>query len=292
MAKLAPCFFIALIFRSNKKSNKADQRPVIYALTVYLLFVTIGATHLLIMRSSTAAIGLFYLPLYALVPSAIAYVFGTFHDNYKRQKAKSNTAPQDVGGMILCVLLLVGAFGWQFTELQETIVKNSERDFKQSQRNSAIKENKRDIDRVLAYQKGNEGEKLTEIANGTTDNTMLIPVASNRYASAELLDRLSRINNTGIRIAVSRNQNTTSSTLEWIFNNSQYSNYYYSDLARNKNTPELILRTLYEKRHLNGGIPWSLAGNESTPIDILKKLVNEKDENVIRHLKNNKAYSE
>lgn len=284
-------FLVVLIFQARKKSETTRQRSAVYALGVYLLFTIIGTLHIFSMRSSTAGIGLLFLPLISLVPAGIAYIFGYFHGRHKVHKLLAAPTSQYSAGMAICALLLIGTFGWQFSEILETATKNMERDITQTRRNTDIKENSQRVRWILSRNKGKEAEKLIELADQTTDDTMLMAIAGSRYAPKDLLDNLSRLNNVGITLNVIRNDNTGPDTLNWIFYKGQNPTFYYSDLARNKNTPEPILRTLYEKRHVNGGIPWSLASNESTPIDLLKKLANEKNKNVHQHLEKNKAYT-
>lgn len=284
-------FVIVLLFQLYRQPSTIRKRSAAYALGVYVLFVVIGTTHIFSIRSSTAAIGLLFLPLYSLVPGVIAYVLGYFHGKYKDQKLLGESSTLATAGIVTSILFLGVVFSWQLAEIRETAIENTERDSKQAKRNTDIKENKQRLEWTLSRYKGKEVEKLTELVNNTTDDTMLMAIAGSQYAPSDLLDRLSRLNNFGVTLNVIRNSNTVPSTLEWIFYKSSYPGYYYSDLARNINTPTPILRTLYANRHVNGGIAWSLAGNSSTPIDLLKKLASEPDENVHRHLKNNKTYT-
>ena len=281
---------IVLIYLARKKTNNIVRRAAVYSLSVYLIFTIIGTLHIFSMRSSTAGIGLLFLPLYALFPAGAAYLLGYFHGRYKEQIEVGNSTTQYSLSMALCILLLTGAFGWQFSAISETNIKNTERDIKKAKRNTDIKENRQRVQWVLARYKGREAEKLNELASETTDDTMLMAIAGSRYAQEELLDSLSHQNNLAVTLTVVRNKNTSPRTLKWIYHEANNSRYFYSDLARNSKTPENILRDIYEHRHTNGGIAWSLAKNESTPIDILRKLANEPDDNVQRHLNNNKSY--
>jgi hypothetical protein len=283
-------FLIVLLSQARNKSNKIRQRSAAYALSVYIIFTIIGTLHIFSIRSSTAGIGLLFLPLYALVPAGVAYVLGYFHGRHKEQKLLGQSTARFSLGVGLCTLMLTGVFGWQYSEIRETTAKNTANDIKKARRNADIRNNKERVRWMLADNKGKEAEKLNELASETTDDTMLLAIAGSRYAQEDLLDRLSRLDNLVVTLSVVRNKNTAPKTLQWIYQNASESTYFYSDLARNSKTPEIILREIYGKRHTNGGIAWSLASNESTPIDVLKKLANERDENVHRHLKKNKAY--
>ena len=285
-------FLIVVISQARNKSDKIRQRSAAYALGVYLIFTIIGTLHIFSIRSSTAGIGLLFLPLYALGPAGVAYALGYFHGRHKEQKLLGISTARFSVGVGLCTLLLAGAFGWQFSEIRETTAKNTANDIKKARRNTDIKENKERARWMLADNKGKEAEKLNELASETTDDTMLLAIAGSQYAQEDLLDRLSRLNKLVVTLNVVRNKNTAPKTLQWIYHKANKSTYFYSDLARNSKTPAIILRDIYEKRHSNGGIAWSLASNESTPIDVLKKLANERDENVHRHLKKNKAYTQ
>jgi len=283
-------FLIVLLSQARNKSNNIRQRSASYALGVYFIFTIIGTLHIFSIRSSTAGIGLLFLPLYALVPASIAYVLGYFHGRHKEQKLLGLSTARYSMGVGLCTLMLTGVFGWQYSEIQETTAKNTANDIKKARRSADIRNNKERVRRMLADNKGKEAEKLDELASETTDDTMLLAIAGSRYAQDDLLDRLSRLDKLVVTLNVVRNKNTAPKTLQWIYRNASESTYFYSDLARNSKTPEIILREIYGKRHSNGGIAWSLASNESTPIDVLNKLANERDENVHRHLKKNKAY--
>lgn len=283
---------IVLVVLAYKDAYKSHKRAAIYALIAYLLFAVVGSVHILMMRGSTAGIGFLFLPLYALVPAAAGYLFGKFHALFREQRQTQQPATKNVAGMTASAVLLLTIFGWQLVEIQQTAATNEARDLQQAQRKAVIDSNRGTLQQTLAMHPGGEAEKLVEIADGTDDDTLLIPVAESQYAPEDLLDRLAKLNNPGLGITVIRNPNTSPETLEWLFHYSRYPAYYYSDLSRNRKTPEPILRELYELRHVNGGIAWSLAGNESTPIDILQKLVDEPDENVQRHLLNNPSYTQ
>ncbi len=115
-------------------------------------------------------------------------------------------------------------------------------------------------------------------------------IAQNPATSAELLDRVAKLNDPSLQNAmgslfpvlgdnrkglavmrlVVKNPNVSASTIEYLANTSQ-TDYVLGDIAGNPKTSIETLRRLEAKR--NYLIDWGLAQNQKTPPDVFSKLL-------------------
>ena len=188
--------------------------------------------------------------------------------------------------MLIFGTLLLVPFAWQGYATLETLSINKGRDIEYARQSKAIKENTEALVRLLSASPGKESGILSQKAAQTNDRTVLIPIAESTFASADLLETLSRSTDSGVVQTVVRNKNTSSKTLEWVYRNHSYPPSFYMSLSGNANTPAAILHELYGKRTENSGIAWNLARNLNLPSDILTKLTREKNIYVLRDILN------
>jgi len=279
---IVPALFVVaciiLLFMRKLKWRRAS----LYGITAFGLFLLLGSFSILQSRSSTAGIGFIFLPIIALLPGVIGLVLGKFHTGYLHRKQNNSTLEKF--GIIIFSLLIIAPFVWQVNVLLNTVSKNKSRDIENARQREAIKNNFKALDILLSENPGREVDILNEKMNQTQDRTELIPIAKNKYASSEILNKLSRSADFGVVLSVVRNRNTTEKTLEWIYKKHIYPSYFYADLSSNSNTPEMILRELYDKRSQNSGIAQQLARNPNLPEDVLNKLTNEPRKYVLRNI--------
>lgn len=235
-------------------------------------------------RGSTAAIGFIFTPIITLAPALVALVLGVNHGYYKLAKNNNKNAILYILFLLLCSTLLLGYFAWQIKSIYQNHIKIIASDHEDVRQHKAIDDNTRELAQLLAKNPGNELSILQQKYTGAKERTVLIPIANNKFTSPELLDQLSRDADFGVVLAVVRNKNTTSATLQWVYENASYPSYLFVDLAGNANTPEEILRELYNIRAENAGIGQSLADNLSVPDDIVGKLTGELDRYVLLNL--------
>ncbi len=266
---VAACIMLLLVRKLKWK------RASIYGILAFGFFLLLGGFSILQSRSSTAGIGFIFLPIIALLPGGIGFVLGKIHAEYLYRKQNNKPVTIQKSSLIIFSLLVIAPFIWQVSVLLNTISKNNLRDIEVVRQREAIKNNIRKLDNLLSESPGREEDILKEKASETEDRTELIPIAKNKHASSEILNKLSRSADFGVVLSVVRNWNTAASTLDWIYKNHTYPPYFYTGLSSNPNTPKKILKELYEKRFQNTGIALQLARNPKLPEDLLNKLINE-----------------
>lgn len=280
---IGPLLFIVLTAYLSLRRSIAWRRAGLYGLLAFSLFLLLGTYSILQSRSSTAGIGFIFLPIMALVPGLIGIALGKAHRTYLQARQAQPPAGSRRNMIMLGVLLLL-PFVWQVYATLDTVSRNKARDVESARQTAAIKENTQVLASLLSVSPGKESDILNQKAAQTTDRVMLIPIAASHFASAELLETLSRSTDFGVVLSVVRNKNTASKTLEWVYKNHRYPPYFYMDLSGNPNTPDAILHELYGKRAENSGIAMRLASNPSLPNNILTKLMLERDKYVLRNI--------
>ena len=278
-------FAIVALFLSIKR-NSTWRRAGQYGLAGFGLFLLLGTYAILQNRSSTAGLGFIFLPIFGLAPGLIGLALGKVHNNYLLARQAHRLTKSYSRNMIMLGVLLLMPFAWQVYSILGTLSKNKARDIESARQSMAINENTKELASLLSANPGKESNILSQRAAQTNDRTVLIPIAKNTFASADLLETLSRSTDFGVVLTVVRNKNTTSKTLEWIYKNHRYPKYFYVSLSGNPNTPDTILRELYDKRARNSGIAWNLARNPILPDDILTKLTHEHNKYVLRDILN------
>lgn len=283
---VVPCLFVIACIILLLKNKLKWMRSSIYGILAFGLFFLLGSYSILESRSSTAGIGFVFLPIIALLPGCIGFLLGKIHTDYLLQKKNNETIASQKISLIILSLLVIAPFIWQGNVMVNTILKNNASDIESARQSEAIKHYTKTLDRLLSGNPGKEKDILSELASKTEDRTKLIPIANNKHASAELLDKLSRSSDLGVVLYVVRNRNTVETTLNWIYKNHTYPFYFYAALSSNPNTPPAILRELYEKRIENTGIARQLAANPKLQEDILNKLTSEPGKYVLRNILN------
>lgn len=280
---IAPLLFVIFTSYLSIRRSIAWRRAGLYGLLAFSLFLLLGTYSILQSRSSTAGLGFIFLPMIALVPGLLGLALGKAHRSYLRARQAQPPAGSRRNMIMLGVLLLL-PFVWQVYATLETLSTNKTRDMESARQSAAIKENTQELASLLSASPGKESDILSQKAAQTTDRVMLIPIAASPFASADLLETLSRSTDFGVVLTVVRNKNTASKTLEWVYKNHRYPPYFYMSLSGNPNTPDAILYELYGKRAENSGITLSLASNPRLPYDILTKLTLEQDKYVLRNI--------
>jgi len=74
------------------------------------------------------------------------------------------------------------------------------RDREYARQSTAIKDNAKELARLLSASPGRESDILRQEAANTNDRTLLIPIAECTHASADLLETLSRSTDSGVRL--------------------------------------------------------------------------------------------
>lgn len=283
---IAPLLFVILVSFLLIRRDSTWKWAGLYGLAAFGLFLCLGAFAILQSRSSTSGIGFIFLPDIALVPGLIGLALGRAHGVYLLARQSQSPTATPRRNMIILGVFLLMPFVWQAYAALQTISKNKARDGEYARQSIAIKDNAKELAGLLSASPGRESDILRQEAANTNDRTLLIPIAESTFASADLLETLSRSADSGVVQAVVRNTNTAGKTLEWVYRNHSYPPFFYMSLSGNTSTPEAILRELYGKRAENGGIAWNLARNPSLPDDILTQLTFEQDKYLLRDILN------
>ena len=246
---------------------------------LFLMMLALGFWTVFQSRSSTAAIGIVFLPFYACLCGLLGWLFARYK-NHSQFAMRIMAWAFLAANLILYSLWIRDAFQQQH--------KNNESDKAQAIREEKIKENRKFIQNKLTENRGHEANWLNpEILIREKDDLFLIPALETSFVKPEVLKKLSHSEFSSVILMVARNQLTSSQTLGTIYANNSADGYYNQALAAHKNTPVEILRGLYE--HSKPHLPMDkwLAENPSTPKDILLKLSKSKEVSVLMSLMQN-----
>jgi hypothetical protein len=224
-------------------------------------------------RSSTAAIGILFLPFYALLSGLVAWGFANL-------RMQASRAMRLLGGLCLCLSLGVPAFlaygGFQ------SIALNQARDAKHAANTAEIERNRKEINETLASTPGQEAETIDALINEhANDRNFLLPALENRFVTAATLDRFARSDDFGITLTALRNRNCPPETLVRIYRTHTYPDYFFQTLAAHENTPPEILTDLYQRPATIMGLDRSFARNPATPRAILADIAGKTNENFV-----------
>jgi len=232
-------------------------------------------------RASTAAIGFLFLPGFAALSGALAWLFA---------RLRRKPWPATRAAAWLCLLASVGP-GVSFCVggIQERR-KNDSRDRRQAESLRLIDENRLKIARLIQENAGNESAVLdAEIEKRRFDRTFLIPALETAFVSEDRLGQLSANDDLSVVLWVARNPHTRSDTLERIYRKSSYPPYFFQALAEHKNTPVDILRTLASHSEPVTMLDRAFARNPSAPRDILERIAGSSDVYALQNLLGNAA---
>ena len=235
--------------------------------------VTIGLWAIFQSRSSTAAIGILFLPFYALFSALMAWGFANL-------RAQTSRAMRLLGGLCLCLSLGVPVFlaygGFQ------SIALNRAHDAKHAADTAEIERNRQEINEALARTPGHEAETIAALINEHASNrNFLLPALDNRFVTAEILDRFAQSDDFGITLTALRNRNCRPETLVRIYRTHTYPDYFFQTLAAHENTPPEILTDLSHRPATIMGLDRSFARNPATPGAILADIAGKTKENFV-----------
>jgi hypothetical protein len=255
------------------------RRGVVLAVIFFALAIVVGLWAILQSRSSTAGIGVLFLPMVAVVPGFLAWAFRNLQDSR-----------QPVLRMLgwTCLAGACAVLGAMVYEGGKTIALNLARDAQQAARSLRIDENRKTIAAMLLENKGREAAALDQlIQEKSGDDEFLLPALASEFVPAETLDRFARKDDFGVTLTVLRNPHCRAETLARIYRTHSYPTYFHQALAAHPNTPVDILRELFNKPRDISGLDIWFGKNPSMPADLLLELANTQDINVIQGLLQN-----
>jgi len=258
---------------------KRKRRGVGLAVIFFALAIAAGFWAIMQSRSSTAAIGVLFLPLVAVLPGFLAWAF--------RNLQVSGNAVLRILGWV-CLAGACAALAAILYEGGKTIELNKTRDAQQAARTLRIDENRKTIAAMLLENKEREAAAIEQlIQEKSKDDEFLLPAMASEFVSADTLDRFARADDFGVTLTVLRNPHCRAETLARIYRTHTYPTYFHQALAAHPNTPVDILRELFNKPRDISGLDIWFAKNPATPADILLELANTQDINVIQGLLQN-----
>lgn len=246
----------------------------------FVLAVAAGWWSITRSRSSTAGIGVIFLPVLGVV----AGLLGLGAQRWR-------TAPDALSRLAgwLCLVGALAVVGSQLLEGSRSIRRNAAADAQYAAQESAVVEERAAIAATLAASKGRETETIDgQIRARTKDRAFLLAALESPAVSPALLDSLARSPDLGIALMAVRNPSASPATLERVYREHTYRDYFVQALAANPHTPPEVLRWIYERpRNITGLDVW-FAANPATPRDVLERMARgASDPNVIAALLGN-----
>ena len=250
------------------------------ALSMSILTIVVGIWAIFQSRSSTAAIGILFLPFYGLFAGGMAWLY----KNLQHAERK-----------------IFHFFGWVSLALSiamptllayngvESISRNQTRDAIHQANLATIKRNKQFISETLAKNPGRESETIDElIAAHVSDRNFLLPLLESKYVAPATLDRLANADDLGITQTALRNPACRAETLARIYRTHSNPSYFFQTLASHENTPPEILSEIYRRPEMLNGLDGAFAKNPSTPPAVLHEIIGKtKDSYVVQRLLQN-----
>lgn len=272
---ILPISLIVLsLYYAFKRRDSKIGRAAKFALLCFLLSLAVGTLLIFSSRSSTASVGIIFLPFYSLVPFVLGGLLGMTSNRIAR--------------WILILLILV-CFGYLLSLIYAERLKNSKWELENQDRYLQIQNNRKWLNQLIIENPDDARKWVEKQVHLTDDDRWLIPIAESSVATAELLTELSKKPNAPM-LSIIRNSKVPTSILEYAYRKTNYPDSYFADLAKQKNTPEDILIELYViHRQKNSGIETSLASNPKIPIQLIPNLLKSDNPLVLGEIARNSA---
>lgn len=233
-------------------------------------------------RSSTAALGLFVVPLIGVLAGFLGLAFGRYRTSTDRSQRTGARAAL-VGAVVLV--------GFTVTQGEQTNAKNRGNDDAQAALLAEISLDRKQIAAGLMENPGREREWMdSAIRAHMNDRPFLLAALPRDSISPEILDSLANSSDMGIALEAVRNPNTRGETLERVYRTKSYPDYFFQALAAHPHTPPNVMRELYARPATITGLDIWFAGNPATPREILDNFSRTStDRSVITSLLGNPA---
>jgi hypothetical protein len=242
-------------------------------LSLGVLTILIGLWAIFQSRSSTAAIGILFLPFYALFSGGMAWL-------YRNLLLAEHKLLRGLGWLCLALALAVPG-GLVYSGL-ETITLNRSRDAQHQANLAEIERNRQSIKASLANSPGRETVVIENlIAEHLGQRTYILPLLESRFVTPASVDRLANSDDLGIALSALRHPACPSATLARIYRTHSYPDYFFQAIAAHPNTPPDILVDLYRRPVTIMGLDRSFAHNPATPRDILLEIATATKESFV-----------
>lgn len=224
-------------------------------------------------RSSTAAIGILFLPAYGLFSGALGWAG-------KNLLHTEKSLLQGLGGICLAGALAIP--GLLAYDGFENIARNRARDAKHQADLAEINRNKATLKETLARNPGRESLVIDELlATHATDRNFLLPLLESRHISADALDQLARSEDMGVALSAIRNPACRAETLVRLYRTHSYPDYFLQALASHHNSPPELLTEIFRRPPTIMGLDRSFADNPATPRALIQEIVSSTRESFV-----------
>lgn len=259
---------------------KRRRTGILLSLIFFVAAIGLGAWAIFQSRSSTAGIGILFLPFIGVAAGALAWGFANLRHAQKLPL-------RILAG--LCLVALLGIFAWEVNGGWQTIQLNKTRDAAQQARTQRIEQQRILLKDLLAQNIGAETATVERfIVEHHDDEEALFSALASPFVSAETLDSYARKDDFGLTLTALRNKNCRAATLARIYHTHSYPNYFLQTLAAHAHTPPDILREIFQQSpRAIGGLDVWLAENPATPLDILQTLSDSHDIQVLQSVLQN-----
>ena len=268
LAALVVLFVVAAFVQIKKRYLGLGQ-----ALGMFLFVALVGVWSIFQSSSSTAAIGLLFLPFYALFSAILTWLFANMRVS-RRQGLRI------LSWLVLLAALTVPAL--LVFEGVQSIQRKEMREAKHKADTQEIARNKVLIKEALARKPGLERETINRLlADHAGERNFLLPLLESPFADPQALDRLAASEDMGIVLTVIRNPNCPAATLERIYRTHVYPDYFFQALAAHSHTPVAVLNELYRRPQTINGLDRAFAANPATPREILVEIAEKTKESFV-----------
>ena len=248
--------FVALW--TTRRRDALALSAAVFAATICVGWWTISRS-----RSSTAGIGVIFLPVLGASAGGLVLAYGSS----RRARHRAVRA--------LGILALLAALAPAVTELirgRRLIAHDAQADADQTRRDEALVRHRAQLDTLLSSAGARAADTLASLLRTKANDREFVLAALERdVVSPGAIDTLAHSSDLGIALQAIRNPRSRPATLAWAYRSSQYPMYFYQALAAHANTPPEILRELHGLRPapISGLDIWFVA-NPSTPVDLLR----------------------
>lgn len=248
-------------------------RGLALAVCMCLLTLLVGVWAIFQSRSSTAAIGILFLPIYGVFSGAMAWL-------YRQLVSAERRWLRSLGWLSLIVSLAVPVAlaysGWQ------SIALNRSRDAQHQANLAQIEGYRNQLKGALTENPGRESAVVEALISANLSNrNYLLPLLETPYVAPARLDRLAANDDLGIALSAVRNPACPSATLARVYREHSYPDYFFQALAAHGNTPTDVLVDLYRRPATIMGLDRSFAKNPATPREILLDIATRTNESFV-----------
>lgn len=210
-------------------------------------------------KSSTAGIGIIFIPVVAGLPAVLAFYAQKTQNKFYKV------------ALVISIFLVLGKV-YQMMLEQKKYNEKVALEAKQSEKR--FEDSKHEIAILISKNIGNEVNVLNELFDKKPNREMTMAILSSKYCPPEKWLEYAASEDMGFALVIAQNNDATKEALELIYKKQKYPDFFISSLARNPNTSPELLRELYNQRHKNNLIEINLYNNPNTPEEIRQLMEN------------------